>query len=276
MKLGRQVRLSSTWTGRVAKPFSFARLYGCLSFCALSVASAQRSDAESSRELRPSNERASGATALIVSVGDAASGQFISDAQVRLPSIGRVVRTKWNGEALFTDLAEGRYRLQVRAIGYAPADFEVQLRGDSVGVFCQLERLAAPLDTVHVTDLYASPPPRDFEVRRRMGIGRFITDSTLSHDPVQSLPVLLASHIPGIMVNGRGVFTLEGSGLLGSFSSACGILIYLDGFKLAEPDLESIRPADLIGVEVYRRASAPVQFRPQGSYCQVVLLWSKW
>jgi hypothetical protein len=91
---------------------------------------------------------------------------------------------------------------------------------------------------------------------------------------MQSLQVLVASHIPGIMVNSRGLFALEGSGLLGN--PICGILIYLDGFKLSEPDLPTIRPADLIGVEVYKQASAPVQFRPQGNYRQVILLWSRW
>lgn len=213
-------------------------------------------------------------TALLVSVGDAADGHFIADAQVRLPSIGRVVRTRWNGEALFAGLAEGRYRVQVRAIGYAPADLEVQLQGDTLGVFCRLERLATPLDTVHIADVYAAAAPKEFEIRRRMGIGRFITDSTLNHDRMESLPLLLQSHIPGVMLNSRGLYVIEGSGLLGS--PVCGVLIYLDGFKLTDTDLASIRPADLIGVESYSRASAPVQFRPQGNYCKVILLWSRW
>ena len=59
-------------------------------------------------------------TVLIVSVGDAGTGAFIPDAQVRLPSVGRVTRTQWDGEARFTGLSNGRYRIQVRAIGYAP------------------------------------------------------------------------------------------------------------------------------------------------------------
>ena len=58
---------------------------------------------------------------LVVSVGDAATGAFIPDAQVRLPSVGRVARTQWNGEARVAGLSDGRYRIQVRAIGYAPA-----------------------------------------------------------------------------------------------------------------------------------------------------------
>jgi len=61
-------------------------------------------------------------TTLIVSVGDAMNGAFIADAEVRLPSLGRTARTKWDGEASFAGLSPGQYRVQVRAVGYAPAD----------------------------------------------------------------------------------------------------------------------------------------------------------
>src|SRR5215212_4000962 len=73
-------------------------------------------------------------TVLVVSVGQVGTGAFIADAQVRLPSIGRVMRSQWNGEARFTGLSEGRYRIQVRAIGYAPADIEMPVSGDSAGI----------------------------------------------------------------------------------------------------------------------------------------------
>src|ERR1041385_2674135 len=75
------------------------------------------------------------ASTLIVSVGDNATGAFISDAQVRLPSEGRVARTQWNGEARFSGLANGRYRIQVRAIGYAPSDIDMPINGDSAGIY---------------------------------------------------------------------------------------------------------------------------------------------
>lgn len=97
-------------------------------------------------------------TVLVVSVGDAAGGQFIPNAEVRLPEAGRVARTGWDGEAAFTGLETGRYRLQVRAIGYAAVAIDVLLKGDTVGVFCQLERVAA-LDTVHVVSVHTEAPP---------------------------------------------------------------------------------------------------------------------
>lgn len=108
-----------------------------------------------------------------------------------------------------------------------------------------------------------------------MGMGRFLTDSALSHDRIQNLPLMLATHFPGIMLKAGGrIVTPESSGLLGSLE--CSVLIYLDGFKIHGPDLDNIHPDELAGVEEYSRASAPVQYRPQGNYCKVILLWSKW
>ena len=87
-------------------------------------------------------------TTLVVSVGDAMNGAFIADAEVRLPSLGRTARTKWDGEARFAELSPGQYRVQVRAVGYAPADIDAQLTGDSIGIHFELERIPSALDAV--------------------------------------------------------------------------------------------------------------------------------
>src|SRR5262245_23680315 len=67
------------------------------------------------------------ATTLIVSVGDAGTGAFISGAEVGLPSAKKTVRTTWDGEARFTALTTGKYHIEVRALGYAPGDLDVDV-----------------------------------------------------------------------------------------------------------------------------------------------------
>jgi hypothetical protein len=39
--------------------------------------------------------------------------------------------------------------------------------------------------------------------------------------------------------------------------------------------LDNIQPDSLIGVEYYSRTSAPVQYKPPGNYCKVILLWTR-
>jgi len=248
------------------------------------------------------------ATTLIVSVGDAGTGAFISGAEVGLPSVRKLVRTAWDGEARFSALTTGKYRIQVRALGYAPGDLDVEVTGDSMGVHFQLERVANALDTVRVTDRKILPRMEEFESRRKMGIGRFMTDSALRDDRSQSMQWVLASRFPGIQVRDHGIEAMEPSGFVGDMS--CPVLIYVDGIKVSDvsrekaiqasiqrlagggggkgtlvpqPEtphreifpLDNLRPDSLAGVEVYSRTTAPVQYKPLGTYCKVVLLWTR-
>lgn len=216
----------------------------------------------------------SAATILIVSVGDAANGAFIADAQVRLPSAGRVSRTRWDGEARFAGLASGRYHVEVRAIGYAPGDIDMPVTGDSASVLFNLERITTALDTVRVVaggTTRAARGLKEFEERRQAGIGRFFTDSSLVEHRAQGLQMFLATRVPGLMtVRGRMGF---GHGVS---AGGCSVLFFLDGFKLTDVDLDAIPLEHLAGIESYTRVEAPVQYKPLGDYCKVILLWTKW
>ena len=109
---------------------------------------------------------------LIVSVGEVGTGAFIKDAEVRLTPLKRTVRTKWNGEARFGDLDRGQIHIQVRAIGYAPGDIDVQVAGDSLEVHFELERTATALDTVRVSEAAKVPMYlKEFETRRSQNVG---------------------------------------------------------------------------------------------------------
>jgi hypothetical protein len=229
-------------------------------------------------------------TVLVVQVADAATNGFVADAQVRLPTIGRVARTRWDGEVQFGDLANGKYRIEVRAIGYAPGETTVALIGDTLPVFFSLERVSTALDTVRVRAAEIPLRLQEFETRRKAGIGRFFTDSVLTEHRAQGLRLFLAYRVPGL-------FFREGTLVAKNRERDCAMLVYLDGFSLGptigpsyslapklphnvfarEPiDFDKFRLEELAGIEVYSRADAPAQYRPSGDYCKVVLLWSKW
>jgi hypothetical protein len=218
---------------------------------------------------------ASSSTVLVITVADAVNGAMIADAQVRLPTLGRLERTKWNGEAQFSGLASGTYRIQVKALGYAPGDIDLPVKGDTIGIHFELERVSTALDTVRIVEAAPLRGMKEFENRRRMGLGRFMTDSALRDERTHDLRYVLTTRFPGITT------TPHGERLVGM--DGCNILMYLDGYKLAmKPkdaiDLHLIRTNDLAGIEVYSLASAPVQYRPttDGFYCKVILLWSRW
>jgi hypothetical protein len=208
---------------------------------------------------------------LVVQVGDATTGTFIADAQVRLPSVGRVSRTKWDGEATFGGLGEGRYRVEVRAIGYAPGDVDVLLASDTMPVHFNLERVPAGLDTVRVSAGRVARGMREFEERRKHGLGRFFSDSMLASQRAKDAITFLGE-VPGFrIIAGRGASRVL------VYRDEC-LRPYLDGFELnREIGLESLRLEEFGGIEVYSPATVPVQYRTYGSgSCAVVLFWTKW
>jgi hypothetical protein len=223
---------------------------------------------------------------LVVSVGDAKTGSFISGAQVRIPSLGRIERTKWDGEARFDDLRPGRYRVQVRAIGYAPGDIDLEVKGDTASLHFELEKINPMLDTVRVTATRAERQLDEFETRRRQNLGRFITDSMLQAERAKSIQQLLVAHVPGLKIVGRGVKAMEpqtrksGMRPRRTVGDGCPVLIFLDGFEFSDPEIdvaniENIRPEELAGVEAYTLNTVPVQYKRLGDYCKVLLLWTK-
>lgn len=221
-------------------------------------------------------------TTLVIGVADAASGAPVVNAQVRVPAVGRLVRTDWLGEARLRDIPRGRYTVEVRALGYAASDITLDATGDSLGAVFMLERAPVGLDTVKVTAPRVPIRLEAYEARRRMGIRRFLTDSMLQRERARDLPVLLATRLPGLSVApGTGsLFRIVGAG-------GCNVAVYLDGAMYSDSSVvNALLPQDLIGVELYDMASAPPQYRRAGSMigpgvhgalaCKVLLLWSKY
>jgi len=220
---------------------------------------------------------------LVVHVTDAVTKAVIVDAETRLAPGGRVARTDSAGDAQFGDLLKADYRIDVRAIGYAPAEVTVELGGDKLRVSVSLDRISTALDTVRVRAESVPRNLREFEERRKTGIGRFFTDSALIEHRAQGVQLLLAMNVPGLVVRGRTLVSRPGRK-----GGDCGVLFYRDGFVVYESllaegrfrreplNLDDVHIWELAGIEVYSLVDAPVQYKRPGDYCKIVLMWSKW
>jgi len=220
------------------------------------------------------SSRAPRSSVLVVQVADAATNGFVADAQVRIPNVGRIARTRWDGEVQFDNLDNGKYRIEVRAIGYAPGNVDVALTGDTLPVFFSLERVSTTLDTVRVRGERVSANLREFEDRRRHKIGRFFTDSALTDNRAKGLQLMLVTQVPGFQVFNRGQTR-------GVRRGTCGVNFFVDGFRLREVDLDALLLDDFAAMEVYTDVEVPVQYKPMGGpneppACAVVLLWTRW
>jgi hypothetical protein len=220
---------------------------------------------------------------VVAGVADAETGAPLTDALVRLPDLGRAARTDWIGEARIAGIKPGPVRIAVRKLGYAPSEITLMVKGDSIGPVFMLSR-ATTLDTVTVFGRVVPPRLQEFEMRRHMGIGRFLTDSVLEKEGDQSLAVALSMKFPGIravqdkiathyrLVSMRVNTSLPKPG---GFQLDCAVDVYLDGF-LYYDDIDAISPREIAGIEFYTMGSAPPQYRRGTGSCQVMLIWSKY
>ena len=157
---------------------------------------------------------------LVVGVSEVGSGSPIADAEVYLPELGRRTRTDRLGEARLSGIRSGVYEVRVRHLGFAVAAVLVPLERDSTRVAVLLRPAAATLDTVHVTEsVMTVEAHRQFELRRRRGLGRFLGPDELLKESLQEFPVVAIQHFPGLaLITGRG-----GQWQLASRHGSCGV-----------------------------------------------------
>jgi hypothetical protein len=222
---------------------------------------------------------------LFVSVADAENHGFVADAQVRLPEIGKILRTDWQGEVRFPDLKPGRYQVEVHALGYAPSEVQVLVKGDTAGVFFELEKVSNQLDTVKVTAPKIGLHLEEFEMRRKMGIGRFITDSVLYKEGNHALLIVLETRFPGVvhapdgsnkLVPRRGTTYFPRNTKSTFYRNINGVDVYLDGMLYGDSLPPGLLPSDISGAELYPMGMAPAQYRRGSGASHVLLLWSRY
>jgi hypothetical protein len=90
-------------------------------------------------------------------------------------------------------------------------------------------------------------------------------------------------NVPGLFVRGRTLVSRPGRK-----GGDCGVLFYRDGLVVYESllaegrfrreplNLDDVHIWELAGIEVYSLVDAPVEYKPPGDYCKIVLMWSKW
>lgn len=221
--------------------------------------------------------RGAAASTFVATVADAATNGPVADAEVTIVDLARSARTNWIGEATIADVPAGRHQVQVRRVGYAPADLDVLFDRDTVGVFFRLASSAQRLDTVKaVGKTHLNFMIDEFEARRRMGIGRFLTDSILQADSTKQLATIIERHLLGFrsLGDGRTVSRFN-----------CGVPdVYIDGARMFsrglrpgpdETDLRLFNGRDVAGVEFYTKTEAPVQYRRLSQACGVLLIWTR-
>jgi hypothetical protein len=197
----------------------------------------------------------------------------LGDATVSFLGSALRVVTGTNGRFRVRDMKPGEYILLVRRIGYKASSVTVQLApGDTISPALVMRRAATVLDTVTIEGERFTPAMLELELRRKAGLGHFITQAEIDKKNPPLLSDLFVG-IPSVDVPVRG-------GWPGNIrSGGCPFVVYLDGIRIpTQPDFDNLAvPKEIAGIEIYSGAATiPLQYKPiSGSFCGVILLWTR-
>jgi hypothetical protein len=148
----------------------------------------------------PAVARSQGKSTLSVGVADAETGAPIAGAEIVLPELKILTRSDASGQARVPGIPLGTHRVRVRLLGYTASDVQLKFEGDTTGAVFRLGKSPAALSGVDVT---ASPVPaqlKDFETRRKQGIGRFLTESDLVPVADRDFMLVASTKFPGVTI----------------------------------------------------------------------------
>jgi hypothetical protein len=201
--------------------------------------------------------------------------------------LGTTIRvgTGPNGRFRITRVPPGEYLLIVKRMGYRPTSAVVNVSlDDTLRLSYTLEKLRPEeLEPVIVTAKSPSIRMAEFEARRKLGVGEFMTaDEIAARNTVFPTELFRRFKSVNVSPSKSGLITQYyalsaregGSPMVG----ACPLQVYLDQVPLPTPfNLDLLPPpASIAGIETYAGASTvPPQFAGFNRGCGVILVWTK-
>jgi hypothetical protein len=235
-------------------------------------------------------------------VVDDANEKPIAGATVSLDALKLQVVTDSAGNFRIPTIPLGRYVVSIKRLGYGALSAIVTFSGsDTLEYDFALVKQATALPEVAVTTPARVPPKLiEFEQRRQLGFGRFLTDSVLTKNVNRRLSEILGQ-VPGTrIVRGPGSngwlanpvgytsgvkFELSPMDVnRGADPNQCYAAVMLDGNRIfsGHPgellfDLNSLSTNSIAGIEFYRDAATiPAKFnQTSGKTCGLIVIWTK-
>lgn len=206
-----------------------------------------------------------------------ADGEPIAGArlQVRESVAGQVSNA--DGSFELRALPVGTHAIEALAVGYTPLRQAVDItEADTARLLLTMAPVDLTLDAVTVLGERTAPYwKREFESRRRQGLGRFVDEAAIARRNPMMVSDLLAG-LPGITIR-AGRFVSQQQLLMHHSGALCTPDVYLDGMLVDITGLgvDAFVPASrLMGVEIYRSSVLrPLEF-PRLRGCGLIVLWT--
>lgn len=238
-------------------------LFVCYAVAAFSVASAQAPPAR--REL--------------VGIVKDPAGVGIEGATVEIRGTATGTNEKGTFQLWTSDI--DTVTISIRRLGYLPISAQLAARrGQWDTVVVEMERTSQRLSAVTVTGgvTRRALGIRDFEARRALGNGIFVTR--------EEITARNTTRLSDVLQNKRGIRVVRlRNGVSGvrfaSYAHAranCAPNVWVDGQWARDLEVDDLPATDVEAVEVYETsASVPFEFTPQGSAipCGTIVIWTR-
>lgn len=225
----------------------------------------------------------------------------LANAEIIITALKRSTRSDSAGNFLFTGLPAGRHEFVVRLVGYEASTAEVSLTGtQKFEADVLLKPTSTKLATVdvkgkaNVDNGIWTIKLQEFEERRAMGIGRFLTKEEFEREEGLPASAFLLRKIPGLqfirkdghafMASTRGGGQAIRMPML-SLPRACYMQIVVNGMVRWNGngqqmfDIDALNSKDIIGFEFYTTATTPLQYNgtrgADAGACGTVIIWTK-
>jgi hypothetical protein len=186
------------------------------------------------------------------------------------------VATGTNGGFRILGLSADQYVITVRRIGYEPLSTAVRLvERDTIRLSLTMRPVPTLLDTFTIAAGHFDSRLEEFEDRRRLGFGYFITQADLEKRNSPFVGDVLRT-VLSVNIVERGRLQVATSLRSGGY---CPFQVRLDGMLLLPTpynlaDLPSTR--EIAGIEVYPGAATiPLRYKSPNSGCGLILVWTK-
>ncbi|MDQ6829867.1 MAG: carboxypeptidase-like regulatory domain-containing protein [Gemmatimonadota bacterium] len=241
--------------------------------------------------------------ALVGTVLGEPSEKPLVGAEVTIPKIGRSVRTDSAGHFRLDALPEGSHVIVVRLIGYAPIETTLSFgAAETLDREFVLALRPARLAEVEVKkEAIVRGRLADFEERRKMGMGYFITEEILEAQRDHRTGDVLLTKVPGIKLIAIGGNSAALGSTRGRVSlnlmprgdesdrrhgapreGACYPQVWVDGTNRYAGgkdeklfDINSVSPSEIAAVEFYSSSQVPPRYNLMNSVCGTLVIWTR-
>jgi protocatechuate 3,4-dioxygenase beta subunit len=212
------------------------------------------------------------------------SNRPVANATVSLPN-GPSTRTNAKGAFVLDAVPAGSRTLDVRAMGFYPERLTVDAVQGVPRVAVGLRSFTSVLDTVKVLASYQRYSLRqELAERRRMGIGRFITEKDIELRRSIVLSDLFMA-TPGVFVE-RQMGLQQNVSMRGIFADRCAPSLFLNGFAMFLADFGSapfsfadldamVSPDEVLAIEIYAAGQVPTALGAGMSGCGAIAVWTR-